>query len=122
MKSIDFGDSNAVVSEEVMFFMNSFPKIFNGDLVTKSSDKDMYAKKRWVYINPYTRQLHWAKAETSASSSKFIPLADCTEISLTTPNNNGNGLLRVVSGTGEIVILEVIVLSVWSHTSPSCFL
>lgn len=107
LQRMDLGNSSAAVSEEVMFFMNSFPRIFNGDLVTKSSDKDVYAKKRWVSINPYTRRLHWAKSEATASNSKSMSLERCSEISLTAPNNTGHGVLRVVSSAGEVVILEV---------------
>jgi len=107
LKNLDLAGTGVTVPEEVMFFMNSFPKIFNGDMVTKSADKDVYAKKRWVSINPYTRQLHWSKSESAANTSKFISLANCASIEITSPNNTGNGVLRIVSSSDEVVILEV---------------
>ena len=76
--------------------------------MVKSSDKDLYAKKRWVSVNPFTRELLWAKSETSVEASKSIYLDSEVNVSLVSQNNSGLGCLRVVpAGGGESVTLEL---------------
>ena len=78
------------------------------EMITKSSDKDMLSKKRWVFVDVYTRLLHWAKSEASASVTKSIPLVGCT-VTLVNGNNGLGSVKIATSGKSEEgnIILEV---------------
>mmetsp|Transcript_2384 Transcript_2384/g.3661 ORF Transcript_2384/g.3661 Transcript_2384/m.3661 type:complete len:560 (-) Transcript_2384:8-1687(-) len=57
----------------VLFNVESY-SVFDGELVAKKSTGDFMYKKRYLWINPATRSLHWAKSLQAKSESKFIIL------------------------------------------------
>jgi len=55
-------------------FQITLLSVFDGELVAKKSSTDFMYKKRYLWINPATRSIHWAKSLLNKEKSKFYML------------------------------------------------